>query len=129
MACPANILTEYSAICEAVSSAPLGACLMVVVEPSILGGQGPPRRMPLRATQPAAIRRPGVVADPAEGFEAASEAPGDARWEPGVRVVEAARQKVAFPGAMQREEPFEPLARSDGPPALFVPVGGFGRHA
>ena len=56
------------------------------------------------AFQPSAIRRPGVVADPAERFEAASESARDLRREPGVRVVEAAREQVLFAGAMEREE-------------------------
>jgi len=63
------------------------------------------------AFQPSAIRRPGVVAEPAEGFEAATEAFCDARREPGVRVVEAAGEEIAFAGAMQSEEASVTLAR------------------
>jgi hypothetical protein len=65
----------------------------------------------LLQAQMTAIRRPGIVADPAEGFEAAAESPGDGRREPGVRVFEAAREQILLGGAMQREQASVAFAR------------------
>src|SRR2546422_7838668 len=51
-----------------------------------------------------AVGRPGVVAAPAEAFEAFSEARGDARRQPGVNVFEAPPPGIAFRGGVQRSE-------------------------
>ena len=61
-----------------------------------------------------AVRRPDVVADPAEGFEAAPEAARDGWREPGVRVIEAPREQIAVPGFMQREQSRVAFARRAG---------------
>ena len=57
--------------------------------------------VPLRrnhGAQAAAVRRPGVVADPAESFEAAAEAARDRRREPRVRVVAAGERDLVARG-------------------------------
>ena len=61
-----------------------------------------------------AVGRPGVVAEPAEGFEAAAEAARDGRREPGVRIVEATRQKIARAGVVERDEARVAFARQAG---------------
>jgi hypothetical protein len=62
----------------------------------------------------AAVRRPGVVADPTERLEAASESFGDRRGEPGVRVVEAARAQILLAGKVELQHSGEALAGASG---------------
>jgi hypothetical protein len=73
---------------------------------------------PSLATRPfvkaVAVRRPGVVANPAERFEAAAEAACDGRRQPGVYIIEAAREKIAAPGFVQREQARVAFARRAG---------------
>ena len=89
-----------------------------------------PRRaqhaVPLRK-KPLAVRRPGIVAEPAEGFEAASEAFRDARRNPGVRVIESEREQIAFASAMQSEKMRPPLACLTCAASLLrAVISGFG---
>jgi hypothetical protein len=58
-----------------------------------------------------AVGGPAIVAEPAEGFEAAAEAASDLRREPGVGVVEAAGEEIAFAGGVQGEKLAPALAR------------------
>src|SRR6266568_1187075 len=58
-----------------------------------------------------AVRRPGIVADPAERFEAASEATRDARRKPAVNVGEAFGPGVARGGLLQGDNARPALAR------------------
>jgi hypothetical protein len=57
------------------------------------------------------VRRPGIIANPADGCKAAAEFFGDRRRQPGVRVVESAREQIAFTGAVQRKQPSVTFAR------------------
>jgi hypothetical protein len=66
----------------------------------------------LLQNQAAAIRRPRVIANPAEGCKTASEFLGDRRRQPGVRVVESACEQIAFTSAVQRKQPRVPFART-----------------
>jgi hypothetical protein len=67
-----------------------------------------------RAGQSFAVRRPGVVAIPAELRDALAELPRDGRRQPGVDVFEAALPGVALRCGMQRQQPLPALARSAG---------------
>src|SRR5260370_16769991 len=58
-----------------------------------------------------AVRRPGIVADPAEGFEAASEATRNARRKPAMNVGKAFGPGVARGGLLQGDNARPPLAR------------------
>src|SRR6266850_668048 len=58
-----------------------------------------------------AVRRPGVVAEPAEALEALAEFLGDGRRQPGVDVFEAALPGVAFRCGLHREEPLPTISR------------------
>lgn len=72
------------------------------------------------AFQAAAVGSPRVVANPSERFEAASKALGDRRREPGVCVVESAREKIAFASGVQREQAGVTFARP-GPVGALLP--------
>lgn len=61
-------------------------------------------------TQAQAVGRPGIVAAPAEAFEAAAEFLRDGRRKPGVHVFEAALPGVAAGGFVQGEEPLPAFA-------------------
>jgi len=65
----------------------------------------------LLQNQPSAIRRPRVVANPAQSCKAAAEFLGDRRRQPGVRIVQTARDEIAFADAVQREQPRVTFAR------------------
>ena len=67
---------------------------------------GAPRTPGCRAlrNEAFAVGGPGVVAEPAEGLEAAAEAARDLGREPGVSVIEAALEEVEFAGAVKSEE-------------------------
>src|SRR5260370_22496527 len=58
-----------------------------------------------------AVRRPGIVADPAEGFEAASEATRNARRKPAMNVGKAFGPGVARGGLLQGDNARPALAR------------------
>src|SRR5947209_16830210 len=58
-----------------------------------------------------AVRRPGIVAHPAERFEAASEASRNARRKPAVNVGEAFGPGVARGGLLQGDDARPALAR------------------
>src|SRR5579883_1375222 len=59
-----------------------------------------------------AVRRPGVVADPAEAFQAAPKGARDSRRQPGVDVLESADRGIAARGFMKREKRLPALART-----------------
>ena len=61
-----------------------------------------------------AVRRPGVIAEPAEALEALAEFFRDGWRQPGVDVFEAALPGVALGGGVQREQPLPALARRAG---------------
>src|SRR6266446_4806910 len=58
-----------------------------------------------------AVRRPGVVAEPAEALDALAEFLYDGRRQPGVHVLETAMPGVAFGCGLQRKEPLPAVAR------------------
>lgn len=61
-----------------------------------------------------AVRRPGIVAAPAEALEAAAKVLRDGRREPGVHVFQAALPGVAARGFVKGEKPLPSLARRAG---------------
>src|SRR6266850_1092240 len=58
-----------------------------------------------------AVRRPGVIAEPAEALDALAEFSRDGWRQPGVDVFEAALPGVALGCGLQREEPLPAVAR------------------
>src|SRR5712664_4018805 len=58
-----------------------------------------------------AVRRPGVIAEPAEALDALAEFFRDGWRQPGVDVFEAALPGVALSCGLQREEPLPAVAR------------------
>jgi hypothetical protein len=61
-----------------------------------------------------AIRRPGVVAEPAKARQALAKSFADRWGQPGVDVFEAAPPGIAFCSGVQGEEPLPALARRAG---------------
>src|SRR5580693_9429149 len=61
-----------------------------------------------------AVRRPGIIAEPAKASDALAKFFRDGRREPGVNVFEAAPPGVALGGCVQRQEPLPALARRAG---------------